>query len=80
VTVVPLGVLHLEVDDVLTLRKAHPCGSSQWKVIRLGADIGIKCLGCGRFVMIPRRKLEGKIRGIQRQGQNLKPKDCFIEV
>uniref|UniRef100_A0A7V4WLR6 DUF951 family protein n=2 Tax=Candidatus Caldatribacterium TaxID=1454725 RepID=A0A7V4WLR6_9BACT len=75
-----MGVLHLEIDDIVTLKKTHPCGSQKWRIVRLGVDIGIKCLGCGRFVMIPRRKLEGKIREIYRQGRCLKPKECIIEV
>ncbi len=78
--VIGVGILQLEVDDILTLKKTHPCGSQKWRVTRLGVDIGIKCLGCGRFVMIPRRKLEGKIREIYRQGRLLKPKECIIEV
>ena len=47
----------LELEDILQLRKQHPCGEDRWKVIRLGADIKIECLGCGRQVMLPRRKL-----------------------
>lgn len=78
--VVGVGILYLEVDDILILKKAHPCGSQKWRVTRLGVDIGIKCLGCGRFVMIPRRKLEGKVREIYRQGRLLKPGECMIEV
>jgi len=52
----------LELDDVLKLRKLHPCGEDRWKVIRLGADIKIECLGCGRQVMLPRRKLSRSIK------------------
>jgi hypothetical protein len=47
----------LHLDDVLRLRKQHPCGSYEWKITRLGADIGLECLGCQRRVMMPRRKL-----------------------
>lgn len=47
----------LEMDDILQLRKTHPCGEDRWKVIRLGADIKIECLGCGRQIMLTRRKL-----------------------
>jgi hypothetical protein len=47
----------LKLDDVIRMRKSHPCGSSEWKVVRLGADIGIVCQGCGRRVMLSRRKL-----------------------
>ena len=42
------------VGDVITTRKAHPCGSSEWTVIRTGADIKIRCSGCGRIVMLDR--------------------------
>jgi hypothetical protein len=52
----------LELDDVLKLRKLHPCGEDRWKVIRLGADIKIECLGCGRQVMLPRRKLSRSVK------------------
>lgn len=75
-----MGVIRLEVDDVLVLRKTHPCGSHEWKVTRVGVDIGIKCLGCGRFVMVPRRKLEGKIRRISRRGMTLLPQESMLEV
>jgi len=52
----------LEMNDVLKLRKTHPCGEDRWKVIRLGADIKIECLGCGRQVMLPRRKLSRSVK------------------
>jgi len=52
----------LEFDDILKLRKTHPCGEDRWKVIRLGADIKIECLGCGRHVMLPRRKLARSVK------------------
>jgi hypothetical protein len=52
----------LKMEDVLELKKAHPCGENRWRVIRLGADIKIECLGCGRQVMLPRRKLARNVR------------------
>ena len=52
----------LELGDILKLRKPHPCGEDRWKVIRLGADIKIECLGCGRQVMLPRRKLARNVK------------------
>lgn len=52
----------LKMEDVLELKKAHPCGENRWRVIRLGADIKIECLGCGRQVMLPRRKLARNLR------------------
>ncbi len=56
----------LFLGETLLLRKKHPCGSSQWSVIRLGADIRIRCQGCGHTVLIPRSKLERMIH--QQQG------------
>ena len=45
-----------DLGDIVEMKKQHPCGSSEFEVIRLGADIKIKCTGCGRIVMIPRSK------------------------
>lgn len=47
-----------ELGDVVQMKKQHPCGSYEWEVIRLGADIKIKCVGCGRLVMLPRVKFQ----------------------
>ena len=44
----------IRLGDIIQMRKIHPCGSDQWTVIRIGADIKVKCLGCGRIVMIDR--------------------------
>ncbi len=52
----------LEVGDIVELRKAHPCGSRRWRVVRLGADIRLECLGCARRVMLPRRELARRLR------------------
>ena len=46
------------------MKKAHPCGSKEWKVLRTGMDFRLKCLGCGHEVMQPRRKIEKMIRRI----------------
>ena len=54
----------LALDDRLRLRKPHPCGSYEWKVIRLGADIGLECLTCGRHLLLPRRKLARRLKAI----------------
>jgi len=47
----------LQLNDVVQLRKPHPCGSYQWRVVRLGADIGLECCQCGHRVMLTRREL-----------------------
>lgn len=54
----------LKLDDVLRLRKPHPCGGYEWKVVRLGADIGLECLKCGRRVLLPRRQLARRVKSI----------------
>ena len=59
----------LEMDDILKLRKTHPCGEDRWKVIRLGADIKIECQGCGRQVMLTRRKLKRSLKTNLSQGE-----------
>ena len=50
--------MEYQLHDRVQMRKTHPCGSDEWEVIRVGADIKIKCLGCGRLVMLPRSKFE----------------------
>jgi hypothetical protein len=52
----------LQVDDVVRLRKPHPCGGYEWKVVRLGADIGLECLRCQRRVLLPRRELARRLK------------------
>lgn len=52
------------LGDVICLRKLHPCGSDRWEVVRLGADIGIRCQGCGRRVLLPRRQLERRVKSV----------------
>ena len=52
------------VDDIVRMKKAHPCGSDQWKIMRTGMDFGIKCMGCGHFVMMPRVKFEKMVREV----------------
>ena len=50
------------LGEVLVLKKPHPCGGSQWEVVRVGMDIGIRCLQCHRRVLLPRRDLERRVR------------------
>ena len=60
----PSMLQELRLDDVIRLRKPHPCGGYEWKVVRMGADIGIVCMQCGRRVMLPRRDLARRIKTI----------------
>jgi hypothetical protein len=54
--------IQLSFNDVVQLRKPHACGGDTWRVVRLGADIGLRCETCGRRVLLPRAELERRIR------------------
>jgi len=58
--------MDLRLGDVVRLKKQHPCGSFEWEIVRLGADIGLRCQGCGRRVLIPRSKVEKRIKTVTR--------------
>jgi len=62
-------VIEIKMGDVVRLKKKHPCGSYEWEVVRLGADIGIKCLQCQRRVLLPRSVLERRIKTFVSRGQ-----------
>jgi hypothetical protein len=53
--------LAIAVGDIVRLRRRHPCGGDTWVVVREGADIGLRCRGCGRRVLIERRSLERRL-------------------
>jgi hypothetical protein len=54
----------LQLNAVVRLRKPHPCGSYEWTIVRLGADIGLECKGCGRRVLLPRRELLRRLKAV----------------
>lgn len=60
-------MVKLEIGDVLALKKGHPCGTNKWEVIRIGADVKLKCLGCKRVVLIDRPTLTKRIKSIEKQ-------------
>lgn len=60
-----MRALDLKLGDQLELRKAHPCGSTVWTVVRLGADIGMTCKVCSRRVLIERGELERRLKSVQ---------------
>ena len=64
----PKPPLPLYLDDVVVLRKTHPCGGDSWRVVRLGADIGVRCTTCGRRVRIARSDLERDIKRFVERG------------
>jgi hypothetical protein len=62
-----MSVVEFQVGDVVELRKAHPCGGAQWSVVRLGADIGLRCDTCARRLVLPRRSLERRLKRFVRR-------------
>jgi len=56
--------MRFEIGDRLRLRKQHPCGSFDWEVVRLGADIGLRCEKCGRRILLPRIEVERRIKQV----------------
>ena len=58
--------MDIQLNDILVMKKAHPCGCDRWLVLRTGADFRLRCMGCGHEVMTPRFKAEKNIRGVER--------------
>ncbi len=54
----------LDLNDVIRMRKPHPCGGYEWRVVRLGADIGLVCMTCGRRIMLDRRSLRNRMKTV----------------
>jgi hypothetical protein len=59
----------IKIGDVVKLSKVHPCGGDEWQVVRLGADIGIKCLECGRRVLLRRSAFERRVKKYLQRGE-----------
>ena len=55
--------------DIVRLKKVHPCGGYEWEVVRLGADIGIRCLSCGRRVLLERGIFERRVKEVVSRGR-----------
>lgn len=60
--------MDVQLQDILVMKKNHPCGSREWLVLRTGMDFRIRCRGCGHEVLLPRSKAEKNIRQIMRNG------------
>ncbi|BCN32850.1 DUF951 domain-containing protein [Anaeromicropila herbilytica] len=63
--------MDLNIGDIVKLKKQHPCGSSEWEILRVGMDFRLKCLGCGHQIMIPRKQVEKSIRKITKKEERL---------
>ena len=53
-----------DVGTIVTMKKGHPCGANEWEIVRIGADIKIKCVNCGRLVMMSRIEVNKKLKKI----------------
>ena len=67
--------LNYEVGDIVTLKKAHPCGSKEWEILRVGADFRLKCKGCGHQIMVARKLVEKNTRDLKK----IEKKTCIIQ-
>jgi hypothetical protein len=61
--------IDFQTGDIVRLRKPHPCGGYEWEVVRLGADIGLKCQTCQHRVLLTRRELEKRLKTFVRRAQ-----------
>jgi hypothetical protein len=59
--------MDIQLNDILVMKKAHPCGCDRWLVLRTGADFRLRCMGCGHELMTPRHKAEKNIKNIVRE-------------
>ena len=66
-------VLELRLGDVLRLKKIHPCGNDLWEVVRLGADIGMRCQKCSRHVLVQRSYLERRVKQVLKPTKGAEP-------
>ncbi len=67
--------VEFRLGDVLRLRKPHPCGGYEWRVVRLGADLGLECLACSRRVLLERREVEKRLKAFVSRGPEEKATD-----
>ncbi|MBQ7491279.1 MAG: DUF951 domain-containing protein [Clostridia bacterium] len=59
--------MDIRVGDILKMKKAHPCGDDRFQVLRIGMDLRLQCLGCGRMLLLPRIQVEKRVRSLIRK-------------
>ena len=62
--------MDVQPGDTLVMKKDHPCGKNEFLVIRSGADFRLRCLGCSREFMVPRSKIESRIKSVIRENKD----------
>jgi hypothetical protein len=73
-------IVEFRMADVVRLRKPHPCGGLEWEIVRLGADIGLKCGTCRHRVLLDRRTLEKRMKAFVSRGPELDPEQVRIAL
>jgi hypothetical protein len=73
-------IIDFRMEDVVRLRKPHPCGGFEWQVVRLGADIGLRCTTCKRRVLLDRRTLEKRLKAFVSRGPEPDPEQVRLAL
>jgi hypothetical protein len=73
-------IIDFRMEDVVRLRKPHPCGGFEWEVVRLGADIGLRCRTCRHRVLLDRRTLEKRLKAFVVRGPEPDPEQVRIAL
>jgi hypothetical protein len=68
-----VAAIDLRIGDLVGLRRQHPCGSRNWRVVRLGADIGLVCAGCGHRILMDRLDVERRFVSHLERGPEVDP-------
>ncbi|HJI32465.1 MAG TPA: DUF951 domain-containing protein [Lachnospiraceae bacterium] len=68
--------MEFNLGDIIRMKKSHPCGSSEWEILRTGADFRLKCMGCGHQIMVPRRLVEKNTRSVRSGAAGIIKKAC----
>lgn len=64
--------MNLQVGEIIRMKKKHPCGANEWEILRIGMDFRLRCAGCGREVMVPRKLVEKSFRGyLKKESENI---------
>ncbi len=63
--------MEYKVNDIVKLKKKHPCGSDEWKILRVGADFRLKCQGCGHLIMVSRQLVEKNTKGLRHSDSDI---------
>jgi hypothetical protein len=71
-------IVDFRMEDVVRLRKPHPCGGSEWTVVRVGADIGLRCMTCKHRVLLDRRTLEKRLKTFVSRGPEPDPEQLRL--